>query len=35
VAVVDTYRFGVIAKSKKTDKADASALALSLFGVAA
>jgi transposase len=28
VAVVDTYRFGVIAKSKKkTDKADASALA--------
>jgi transposase len=28
VAVVDTYRFGVIAKSKqKTDKADARALA--------
>jgi len=28
VAVVDTYRFGVVAKSKKkTDKADASALA--------
>ena len=28
VAVVDTYRFGIIAKSKKkTDKADASALA--------
>src|SRR5437588_6941777 len=27
VAVVDTYRFGVVAKSKKTDKADAAALA--------
>ena len=28
VAVVDTYRFGVVAQSKKkTDKADASALA--------
>jgi len=31
VAVVDTYRFGVVAKSKKkTDKADAAALARSL-----